>query len=114
LSLPRYYQLEAAALRSLVEACQSRPKGRAASAAAELAALRKQVQRLERDLTRRQGLVRLTQRAVGLPPPTPPSPRSGRGTGRSRGRPVARPLRAAARLRPPRGAVDEVLPARDG
>src|SRR5215813_7628006 len=57
LSLPRYYQLEAAALRGLVGACEPRPKGRGRPAEAELAGLRKEVQRLRRELARQQGLV---------------------------------------------------------
>jgi hypothetical protein len=116
LSLPRYYQLEAAALRGLVEACQTRPKGRAPSAEGQLAALRKQVQRLERDLARQQGLVRLTQRAVGLPPPpAPPArPKPGQGKGRKPRRPVARALRVAARLRATPEAEPPALPTTDG
>src|SRR5262245_22059320 len=99
LSLPRYYQLEAAALRGLVEACEPQPRGRARSAEVELARL--------------QGLVRLTQRAVGLPPPAPPP--ASKAKGRKPRRPVARALRAAARLQEPEadGAAD-ALAARDG
>jgi hypothetical protein len=116
LSLPRYYQLEVAALRGLVEACQSKPRGRAPSAEVQLTALRKQVQRLEQDLARQQGLVRLTQRAVGLPPPTSPpaTPKPGKGKGRKPRRPVARALRAAARLRSPQEGADDSPPTTDG
>jgi len=113
LSLPRYYQVEAAALRGLVEACEPQPRGRARSAEVELARLQRELQRLQRELARQQGLVRLTQRAVGLPPPAPPP--ASKAKGRKPRRPVARALRAAARLQEPEadGAAD-ALAARDG
>jgi hypothetical protein len=116
LSLPRYYQLEATALRGLVEACRSRPRGRGALAEVQLAALHKQVRRLERDLARQQGLVRLTQRAVGLPPPTAPPAVTASGKARRKKphRPVARALRAAQRLRSTPEGADEVPPTTDG
>jgi hypothetical protein len=113
LSLPRYYQLEAAALRGLVGACEPRPRGRVPSAEAELAGLRKQLQRLQRELARQQGLVRLTQRAVGLPPPA--AGPAGQAKGRKPRRPVARALRVAARLQEPQaGTAAEDLATRDG
>jgi len=115
LSLPRYYQLEAAALRGLVEACAPQPKGRSPSAQTELARLQKQLQRLQRELARQQGLVRLTQRAVGLPPPAPPPANKGKARGRKPRRPVARALRAAARLQElPAGTAADTPVARDG
>src|SRR5262249_34346664 len=116
LSLPRYYQLENVALQGLVGACEPVPRGRARSAESELAALRKQQQRLQRELARQQALGRLTQRTVGLAsPPAPPARRkgdAGPGKGRRRRRAVARALRVAERLRqpdplsPPTTAVD--------
>src|SRR5262245_37581462 len=103
LSLPRYYQLENVAVQGLVAACEPVPKGRVHSAQTELAALRKQQQRLQRELARQQALVRLTQRTLGLAPPAPaPAGKttSRAGTkGRKPRRPVARALRGAARLR---------------
>jgi hypothetical protein len=115
LSLPRYYQLEAAALRGLVEACEPQPRGRSPSAPAELARLQRELQRLRRELARQQGLVRLTQRAVGLPPPAPPPASKGKAKGRKPRRPVARALRAAARLQEPEaGATADTPAARDG
>jgi hypothetical protein len=110
LSLPRYYQLEAAALRGLVGACEPRPRGRARPAEAELADLRRELQRLQRELARQQGLVRLTQRAVGLPPPAPPAGK-GRAGGRKARRPAARALRAAARLQGPEAGPAADTPA---
>src|SRR5262245_41762100 len=60
-SLPRYYQLEARALGGLVAACESRPRGRQPEIESELAALRKELDRVKRELARSQSLVRLTQ-----------------------------------------------------
>jgi hypothetical protein len=97
-SLPRYYQLEARALRGLLEACETRPKGRQPSAEREVAVLRKDNQRLQREVSRQQTLVRLSQRCVGLPPPTPPAAAAKGGSRKHRRRPAARALHVAARL----------------
>jgi len=107
LSLPRYYQLETVALQGLLAACEPVPRGRVRSAESQLAALRKQQQRLERELARQQALVRLTQRTVGLAaPPTPPAHSKGEaGKGRKPRRAVARALRVAERLRQPEPTV---------
>ena len=94
-SLMRYYQLETDALRGLVAACEPKPRGRTQSAATELAALRKQCDRLQRDLARQQALVRLAQRAIGVTPPSSPPPTRGK----RRRKPMARALRVAAQLR---------------
>jgi hypothetical protein len=97
LSLPRYYQVEGRALRGLVEACEPRPKGRAASAAEQqLAALRRERERLQRELARQQALLRLAQRAVGLPAPVAAATKEGRRPRRRR--PRVRALQVAARL----------------
>ena len=68
-SLPRYYQVETRAMQALVAACAPRPRGPGRSAAKELTALRRQQERLERELSRQRTLVRLTQRTLGLAPP---------------------------------------------
>jgi len=91
-SLPRYYQLETRAIATLVQACEPRPKGRRCGPLNELAAIKKENERLRRDLGRQQSLVRLAQRSVGLSPPAPPV------KGRRR-RKTARALVTAARLR---------------
>jgi hypothetical protein len=99
-SLPRYYLLEQRALQGLLGACEPRPKGRVVSETGKLAALEKQVAKLQRECGRQQALLRAAQRAVGLaapPPPKPKAPGSGR-KGRQR-RPTARALKAAAALR---------------
>jgi hypothetical protein len=95
LSLPRYYQLEARALGGLVAACEPRPRGRQVEATAELARANKEVDRLKRELSRAQALVRLTQRTVGVPAPTPEKP----GSRKRKRKPAVRALRRAQALR---------------
>jgi hypothetical protein len=99
IALPRYYQLESQALRGLVAALAPKPQGRQRSADSVLAALRRDKERLQREVQRQQALVRLTQRTVGLAPPAPPTS-AGKGKRKPRRR-VARALTVAARLTPP-------------
>src|SRR5215471_12872933 len=95
-SLPRYYQIEASGLQGLVAGCAPKPKGRQANPAHEAAALRRDNERLQRELGRQQALVRLTQRGLGVaPPPAKPATKKGR-----RRKPVVRALTLAARLQP--------------
>ena len=95
-SVPRYYQMETRALRGLVEACEAKPRGRAPSVDKELASLRREQERLQRELTRQQSLVRVTQRHFGLAPPAPAAkPAPGK---KRRRRAVARALTAAKQL----------------
>src|SRR5207237_10639435 len=74
-SVPRYYQIESRALQGLLTACEPCPRGPGRSIDKELAAVRRDNQRLQRDLTRQQSLLRAAQRTVGLTPPVaaPPS-----------------------------------------
>jgi len=95
-SLPRYYQVEANGLNGLVAACTPKPKGRQANPAREVTALRRDNERLRRELARQQALVRLTQRGLGVaPPPAKTVTKKGR-----RRKPVVRALTLAARLQP--------------
>jgi hypothetical protein len=94
-SVPRYYQMEARALRGLVAACAPRPRGPGHNADREVTKLRRQQERLERELTRQQTLVRLAQRSIGLAPPAAPAKD---GNKKRRRRPTARALQAAAHL----------------
>jgi len=95
-SVARYYQLETRALRGLVAACEAKPRGRAPSPDKELALLKRQQERLQRELTRQQTLVRVTQRHFGLASPAPPAkPAPGK---KRRRRPVVRALSAAKQL----------------
>lgn len=93
LCVPRYYQLEAQALRGLLAACEP---GRAV-AGSEQERLQQENQRLQRDLMRQQALTRAAQRAIGLPsPPAAPAAKPGKKPRRRR---VARALSVAARLK---------------
>ena len=88
-SVPRFYQMETRALRGLVEACEAKPRGQAPSMDKEIAAVRREQERLQRELTRHQSLVRVTQRHLGLASPAPAAkPASGK---KRRRRPVAEP-----------------------
>ena len=93
-SLPRYYQLETRALAGFIAACEPRPRGRP-SDAVDLEALRRDNERLQRDLTRQQSLVRLTQRTVGVSPP----PTGKADTRKRKRKPVVRALRRAEEWR---------------
>jgi hypothetical protein len=99
-SVPRYYQLEARAMAALVAACEPPPPGRRRGPASELAAARKENDRLRRELGRQQSLVRLAQRSIGLTPPPGPDKK-----GKTRRR-TARALVAARRLRETADAAD--------
>jgi hypothetical protein len=65
-ALTRFYQLEARALQVLVSAMEPRPRGRQRTAASELAQLRAEKQRLQRDVERYQSLYRTAQRSLGV------------------------------------------------
>jgi len=96
-SLPRYYQIEANGLHGLVTGCTPKPKGRQVNSAHEATALKRDNERLRRELGRQQALIRLTQRGLGVvpPPAKPATPKKGR-----RRKPVVRALTLAARLQP--------------
>jgi hypothetical protein len=98
ISLPYYYHLETKALQGLVEACEPKPRGRAPNLEKELTGLRRQQERLQRELTRQQSLVRMAQRTMGLNlPKEQPATATGKGKRRRR-RPVVRALGAAKHL----------------
>jgi hypothetical protein len=103
-SLPRYYQLEARALGGLVAACESRPRGRQPDVEAELAGVRKELERVKRELGRAQSLVRLTQRTVGVAPPSPAK------AGKRKRKPLVRAMRRADQLRGEATSGAEPLP----
>lgn len=108
-SVPRYYALESRALQGLVAACEPRARGRQRSPERELAALRVEVERLQRQSARAQALLRLSQRAVGVAAPADKPARAAAGKRRVR-KPVARALKAASKLR----TTDENLPTEIG
>jgi hypothetical protein len=96
LSVPRYYQVEAQALRGLLAACEPKPRGRVRTVETEVKTLHQENQRLQRELTRHQTLARAAQRAVGLSPPAPVINKTGK---KPRKRRVARALSVAERLK---------------
>jgi hypothetical protein len=110
LSPMRYYFFEMRALKGLVEACNTPPKGRALTPESELAKLRKRFLRLERECARYAALARMSQRAVNLAPP-PPLSKSSHGAKKVRRRHPPRALKLAAALQkgaasaPPQGSL---------
>jgi hypothetical protein len=109
ISLPRYFQIETRALQALVAACAPKPRGRGRSAEKEVAALAREQERLKRELSRQQTLLRLAQRTIGLAPPKPPAAASAKARGKKRRRkPAVRALRAAQALQ--RAEPDEGKP----
>ena len=107
MSVPRYYLLEARALKGLVEACEPRPLGRVRSPESELAGVRKEMAVLQRENTRLSALVRAAQRTVGLAAPPPAKP-SANGKKKKKRKPTVRALRAVERLKDK--ASDDPLP----
>lgn len=98
-SVPRYYQVETRALQALVAGCAARPRGPGRSAERELAALKRQHERLQSELNRQQTLLRLAQRTIGLAPPQPPGKQQqGKAKNKRRRRPTVRALGAAETL----------------
>jgi hypothetical protein len=105
ISPPRYYMLEARALKGLVVACRRRPRGPTRSPEREIARLQRELKRLERECDRYQALLRLAERTIGVPARTASpskSPKSAEKTSSTKAkrkrRPVARALRAARAL----------------
>lgn len=94
-SLARYYHVEARALEGLVQALEPRQRGkRGASSEGELAALRKERDRLSTELSRMRTLVRLSHKAAGI------SSQAGKGADGKRKRRSGRAGRVLAMLKP--------------
>jgi hypothetical protein len=109
LSVPRYYQIESRALHSLLDGCASKPRGPGRRSDKELTVLRRDRERLQREVIRLQSLLRAAQRTVGLTPPAPaPAKKNGKKSRRQR---TARALSVAARLQQSTSAVAEVATA---
>jgi uncharacterized protein (DUF2267 family) len=98
MSLPRYYYWEGRALRGLVENCEAQPKGRQRNPDKELATLQRQHERLQRELSRQQSLVRMAQRTIGLTAPVATPVATKDGKKRRRRRPTVRALATATHL----------------
>ena len=95
LSLPGFYQLEDRALAQLQVGCEVRPRGRQVTSDSKMAMLAREVERLQKEVSRYQTLVRLTQRTVGVPPAATPKPTTGKRRQQADGACHA-PCRAAA------------------
>ncbi len=103
MSVMRYYQVEARGVQGLITACESPRRGPQRSVEKEMRTLRREHERLQRELGRQQALARMAQRSIGLSAPPPPSPKPG-GKKRRR-RPSVRGLRMVEQLRPADGEV---------
>jgi len=101
ISTPAYYLLESRALDGLVKACEPRLKrGRVRTAESEIAQLKKQCARLEREVVRYQALARASQRSAGVPAPKKPAKKTGKVKGKRKRKPSVRALKMAKRLQP--------------
>lgn len=96
-SLPRYYAVEARALAGLVEACEPKPPGKRASADAECAALRRDLDHARAECARYQALLRAAQRTIGLPAAS----QKPAASGKRRRKPTVRALKAVGMLQSP-------------
>lgn len=99
-STTRYYMLETQALAGLVTACEPRARGPRASPTKQIERLEREVKRLEKECARRQTLLRMSQRALGLVAPTRPEAddKPNSGNRKRKRRPAARALHAAAHI----------------
>jgi len=66
ISLPRYYLLETRALQGLIASLEPMPRGRQRTPADEIADLKSEKKKLERELMRLQALLRAAQRSIGI------------------------------------------------
>ena len=99
-ALPRYYILETRALQGLISALEPRAKGRQRRPEAEISALQKERDQLQREVHRAQALVRASQRALGIPQPSKPDDKGKLpGTGRRKRRAQVRAIRTVRALR---------------
>lgn len=94
-SATRYYMLEKQGLEALVQACEPKSRGPKRSADKEIARLRKKVEQLERECARRQSLIRLSQRALGIRKPAKAKRKAGK---RKPKRATVRALKVASQL----------------
>lgn len=83
---PRFYQLEVRALQMMVSAMEPRQRGRQKTAESELAKLRQERNRLQRDVERFQSLYRTSQRSLGIVIGKPAEPEKNAAPGSKRRR----------------------------
>ena len=108
----RYYVLETRALQGLVGALEPRPRGKKRSAEDEMREIRREKQKLERELARTRALVRAAERTIGIPAAGAKSRVGADGKKKRRRRPE-RAGRAIAALRAPSVTTSEG-PAKTG
>jgi hypothetical protein len=122
IAVPRYYQIEQRALTGMVAACEPAVRGRQATPERQIAALRRQIDRLSQDSARYQSLARLSQRSLGLAPVAAARTTAARTTAartaatdgdkkRRTRRPTRRALRLAAQLSAAQPTADSPGPA---
>jgi hypothetical protein len=120
LSLVRYFQLETRAMHALVRSCEARPRGPTRDPDKELNVLKRQYDKLQRELARQQTLVRMAQRTIGLAAPAKPPPgRPGQNQNQNQNqnqkkkhhRPTVRALKAAAHLQELQERAQQTAPA---
>lgn len=107
LSAQRYYTLEARAVEGMVTALEPRPRGggRRKGPDKQLAELKAECERLERELRRANSLVRVARRAIKLPaPPSAKDRAKAKKTAKTKGkrgprRPAVRARKLARKLR---------------
>jgi len=106
LSVNYYYVLERKALRGLLAACQTKPKGPPGPGLErQLAQTQKELTKCRQECLRQASLVRAAERAFGLPSthkpsrPNKSSSENGSPKPKRRRRPTVRAMRAAASLR---------------
>lgn len=98
-STPRYYSLEAQGLAGLVAACEPKPRGRTLTPERKIEKLEARIAELEQECARRQALVRLSQRTLGVAVSQATKKRPKREPGKRRKkRPTVRALSAAKQL----------------
>ena len=109
----RYLALERRGIEGLLGACERRARGPRRSAERELAILKRESSRLERENARSAALLRVAQRALGLRGTQTKGPAKD-ARGRKRRKPTVRALRVAAALRTSTAALTSVENAQGG
>ena len=98
-SLPRYYALETRALQGFVAALEPRTRGPGRRLETIIAELTRDKRRLEQEVSRKQTLIRLSQRVIGVPALDRARGKDLQKNGKRRRRIEVRAQRAAKALR---------------
>lgn len=97
IALVRYYVLETRMLQAMIDALEPKARGRKRSIDLELAQLKDQNTRLQREVMRLQALYRMTQRAVGVKEDKPARKTKDKGKGKANGKKKTRRVRRQSR-----------------